>query len=168
MLRKLIVTSLAAALAASAGCYSEADVSAQPGYGYGAADPDLEYVSPGVQVVDDMDYPVFFSDGFYWRNDGGYWYQSRDWRGGWIGVGGGYVPFGIRGILNPGGYAHWHGGYARGGIAYRGGVGRGGIGRGPVVTGRTYARPGNAHVVARSSGGHSSGGHGGGHGGGHR
>jgi hypothetical protein len=160
MLRNLIATSLAAALAASTGCYSDSDVSAGPAYGY--SNPDLEYVSPGVQVVDDSDYPVFFSDGFYWRYDGGIWYQSQYWNRGWSGVGYGYVPLGIRGIRSPYAYSHWHGGYAHVGVVgrtYGHGYGRG-YGR---VTGRTYARGGQAHVVARSSSGHAAGSHGGGH-----
>jgi hypothetical protein len=36
-------------------------------------------VSPGVWVVEDYDYPVYFSDGFYWYVDGGVWYRSRYW-----------------------------------------------------------------------------------------
>ena len=38
--------------------------------------PDLVYVSPGVQVVADYDYPVFYADNFYWRFDSGRWYRS--------------------------------------------------------------------------------------------
>ena len=152
LLRNLIVTSLAVALAAATGCYSDATVSGDPAYAYGA-DPSLEYVSPGVEVVDDLDYPCFFSDGFYWMYDGGFWYRSRNWRGGWVGVGGAYVPFGIRSIRSPLAYAHWHGGAAR--IGFRGGI-RGGY-RAPVVAHRSFARP--AHVVGRSG----RGGHGGGH-----
>src|SRR5207244_1286987 len=41
------------------------------------------YVSPNVQVIEDYDYPVFFSDGMYWRNDGGVWYSSSYHDRGW-------------------------------------------------------------------------------------
>jgi hypothetical protein len=100
-----------------AGCYSEADV----GYGGGGyvGGPSLVYAAPGVQVIADYDYPIFYSDGLYWRNDGGVWYSSRVYTGGW---GVNYnVPYGVRGIREPGAYAHYRGGgYA--GPRYRGGA----------------------------------------------
>src|SRR5665811_2609224 len=82
-------------------CYSE-----EPGVGVGVnydgegyAAPQMEYVGPGVQVVSDYDYPVFYSDGFYWRYDGGNWYRSGYWNRGW---GVSYnVPVGVRGINRP-------------------------------------------------------------------
>ncbi len=46
--------------------------------------PDLVYVSPGVQVVADYDYPVFYADNFYWRYDSGRWYRSSWYGGGWV------------------------------------------------------------------------------------
>lgn len=45
--------------------------------------PDLVYVSPGVQVVADYDYPVFYADNYYWRFDNGLWYRSSWYTGGW-------------------------------------------------------------------------------------
>ena len=115
MLRSLfIATALATA---AAGCYSE-----EPDVAYASATtPDLVDVSPGVQVIADYNYPVFYSDGLYWRWDNGLWYESPYYYGGW-----GYaynVPLGVRGIYNPGGYAHWHGGYYG-----HGGYGHGGYG----------------------------------------
>ena len=44
--------------------------------------PDLVEVSPGVQVVADYDDSVFYSDGYYWRSDGGMWYRSNNYAGG--------------------------------------------------------------------------------------
>lgn len=46
--------------------------------------PQLVVVSPGVEVVSDLEHEVFLVDGFYWvRHDRG-WYRSRNHRGGWI------------------------------------------------------------------------------------
>ncbi len=45
--------------------------------------PDLVYVSPGVQVIADYNEPVFYSDGFYWRETGGTWYRSSYHTHGW-------------------------------------------------------------------------------------
>ena len=175
MLRTLLLCS-----ALLAGCYSE-----EPDVAYGggvAVDgaPGLVEVSPGVDVIADYDYPVFYSDGAYWRYDGGIWYQSTYWGGGW---GVAYnVPYGVRGIRNPAGYAHWgggvrdHRGYAGGG--YRGGAvydhrgGNAGYRAAPM-----RSAPGQvARPIGRSFGGgmrgggggggfHGGGGHGGGHGG---
>ncbi len=46
-------------------------------------EPDLVYVSPGVQVIADFDEPIFYADGFYWRETGGVWYSSRYHTHGW-------------------------------------------------------------------------------------
>lgn len=46
--------------------------------------PDLVYVSPGVQVVADYDYPVFYADNYYWRYDDGRWFRSSWYTGGWV------------------------------------------------------------------------------------
>jgi hypothetical protein len=46
--------------------------------------PDLVYVGPGVQVIADYDEPVFYADRHYWRFDGGRWYRSSWYTGGWV------------------------------------------------------------------------------------
>ena len=124
-------------------CYSE-EPGVAVGYsaGYGYAGPQLEYVAPGVQVIADYDYPVFYSDGYYWRNDGGIWYRSGFYNRGWAVS---YnVPYGVRGIREPGAYAHYRGGgYA--GPAYRGGVYNNGA---AVRDHRAYSAPAPAYRPA--------------------
>jgi hypothetical protein len=119
MLKKLLLT---AAIVAG-GCYTEADVST----GYGGGNPDLVEVdgTPGVSVVADADYPVFFSDGFYWRYDGGVWYSSASYGRGWVVSRN--VPVRVRGISNPGAYVHYRATLAR-------------EGRRPVPVARTEVR----------------------------
>lgn len=160
MLSKLLLCTVLVA-----GCYSEEPDPVYPT----ATSPDLVEVSPGVQVIADYDYPVFYSDGLWWRYDGGLWYRSYNYYGGW---GVAYnVPLGVRGIYNPGGYAHWHGGrvydhrtygnYR----AYRGYDHRG-YGRAPAyraspgqmarpISGRSMSRP-----MTRSAPSHGGGFHG--------
>lgn len=71
---------------------------------YAVPAPDLVYVAPGVQVIADYDYPVFFADGVYWRYDGGVWYRSRTYTGGWAIT---YdVPVTVRHIDRPATYVH--------------------------------------------------------------
>jgi hypothetical protein len=97
MLRNFLPLALLVGLAG--GCYTEADV----GYGYGGAD--LAYVSPGVYVVAGYDYPVFFSEGVYWRFYGGSWYRSPYRDRGWA-----YartIPSGVRSVRAPESYAHY-------------------------------------------------------------
>jgi hypothetical protein len=131
---------LLVALIGSTGCYVETE--------YPTAT--LAYVEPGVEVVTDLDYPVFFVDGLYWRWYGGYWYSSSYWGGGW-----GYARFPpprVRGIGHghPESYAHFHPRWSD--------------------STRSAPRVGGGHV----GGGHAGGAHvgggqvGGGHGGGHR
>jgi hypothetical protein len=127
MTRYLLPVMLLGALAAS-GCYSEEPgVEYSASYGYGG--PSLAYVSPGVEVIADYDYPIFYSDGFYWRYDSGYWYRSPYYTGGWVGVRD--VPYGIRGIRQPWTYSHY-----RTGAVYNNGRWEGGR----AVTRGTYVR----------------------------
>jgi hypothetical protein len=137
MIRTLLAITFVAAVAGASGCYAED--TAGPGYGYGYASagvaPGMVAVGPGVSVIADYDYPVFYSEGAYWRWNSGYWYRSGMYNGGWAVA---YnVPMGIRGIDRPYAYAHYRGpgwgggyrspayrGYAGGG--YRGGEVRGG------------------------------------------
>lgn len=125
MRKPIVLTSLFVA-ALAVGCYSEEGVGVGYSVGYAAPGPALVEVSPGVQVIADYDYPVFYSDGFYWRYDGGLWYRSGYWDRGWAVS---YnVPGRVRGIDRPYAYAHYrangavryggNGGY-RGGPAYR-------------------------------------------------
>src|SRR3569832_1929082 len=101
MLRSLFIAALATA---AAGCYSEEpDVV----YAASATTPDLVEVSPGVQVIADYDYPVFNSDGLYWRYDNGLWYRSPYYNDSKSDTKDN--PDSVRGIHNPWGYRHWHG-----------------------------------------------------------
>ena len=130
--------------AASAGCYTEADV----GYGggaYVAPAPALVYAAPGVQVIADYDEPIFFADGLYWRSYGGVWYSSRVYNGGWAAS---YnVPYGVRGIREPGVYAHYRP------AGYNGPRYRGGGAYSPAVRDhRTYSAPAPAYRPAPARG----------------
>ena len=136
MRKTLLSVVLLGALAS--GCYSDADV----GYTatYATATPTLAYVAPGVQVVYDYDYPVFFSDGFYWRYNDGIWYRSPYWNTGFSVA---YdVPVGVRGIREPWAYRHYRGGTAirdhRGYYSYRG---PGYSYRAPAYRGPAYRAP---------------------------
>jgi hypothetical protein len=68
--------------------------------------PQLVVVSPGIQVVPDVEEEIFFVDGFYWvRQDSG-WYRSRSHRGGWAMVPHRAVPVRVA-QLPPGKYRHY-------------------------------------------------------------
>jgi hypothetical protein len=95
-------------MALVAGCYGETSV----GYS-GAYDASLVEVEPGVQVVSDYDYPVFYSEGAYWRYNSGYWYRSPYYDRGFTAAVD--VPVRVRGIRHPETYAH----YRRGGVRHR-------------------------------------------------
>jgi hypothetical protein len=74
------------------------------------AEPALVVVSPGVMVVPDYDREVYFANGFYWVYDGGVWFRTRNYRGGWVRVSGNYVPRGILRVPR-GRYVHFRGGH---------------------------------------------------------
>ncbi|HEX3759146.1 MAG TPA: hypothetical protein VHW23_10585 [Kofleriaceae bacterium] len=72
-----------------------------------ATAPDLVVISPGVQVIADLDEPIFYSGNYYWRNQGGFWYRSTSHASGWARVG--VAPVEIRTIERPSAYVHYHG-----------------------------------------------------------
>jgi hypothetical protein len=90
--------------------------------------PRLVVVSPGVQVVPEVDEEVFFTDGYYWVRRDSVWYRSRVHTGGWVVVPGRAVP-GRLVKIPPGHYKHWK--PAKAEKAYRGepGGGHGGGGK---------------------------------------
>ena len=135
----------AVAFALGAGC-GPAEVSGTAYY----TTPSLAYVSPGVSVVADYDYPIFYADNFYWRWYDGAWYRSPYYYGGWISVSA--PPYAVARIDRPWLYSHYRmGGTVRyGGPVYYGGAWRGGVRPGytvrPVPRGmRMPARPARDH-----------------------
>src|SRR5882672_7075808 len=47
------------------------------------APPKLVVVEPGVQVVEDHDEEVFFTDGYYWHQRDGHWFRNHEHNGRW-------------------------------------------------------------------------------------
>lgn len=69
--------------------------------------PPVVVVSPGVQVVEDLDDEVFLVDGWYWVRRGNLWYRARDHRHTWVYVSPRFVPLGLQRIP-PGHYRRFH------------------------------------------------------------
>jgi hypothetical protein len=109
---------------------------------YVDGNPDLVEVQPGVQVVYDADEPIFFTDGFYWRQNNGVWFSSRTYGGGWGRYDG--VPMRFRGNFNVHAYSHYH----PAGFVPSHRVGGGGV----RVEGRGEVRD-NVRVEGRTEGG---------------
>lgn len=65
----------------------------------------MVYIGPDVQVIEDYDEPVFYSANVYWRYNGGIWYQSRTYTGGWVTVS--TPPPAIVRIQTPTMYVHY-------------------------------------------------------------
>jgi hypothetical protein len=100
-----ILLPVVAALGLATGCYTQGDVGVGYSYGYAAPAPSMYYVSPGVSVVAYSDYPVFYSDNYYWRYDNGLWYRSNYYGGGWVAWND--VPYSVRRIDRPQTYARF-------------------------------------------------------------
>ncbi len=104
-MRNLLRLLIAAALAAPALALAQASV--QVRVALPVVLPQLVVVSPGVQVVPDVDEEVFYCNGWYWvRQDGG-WYRSHSHRHGWRFVQPERVPRRLVGFA-PGQYRRWH------------------------------------------------------------
>ena len=52
--------------------------------------PQLVVVTPGIEVVPDVDYEVFHTGGYYWTRHEGRWYRSGNPRSGWV-----FMPRGV-------------------------------------------------------------------------
>ena len=100
MLRTSLILGGLLALGVTTGCYATGRAGVSATY----STPELVYVSPGVQVVADYDYPVFYSQGFYWRYNSGIWMRSRLHNRGFVRVH--TVPVVIRQIRYPHRYVH--------------------------------------------------------------
>ncbi len=98
--------SVAAALALSP-CLATAQVHAEFRVDLPVVLPPMVVVSPGVQVVQDVNEEVFFHDGYYWCRRDGRWWRSRHHREGWVMVEPRRVPPGLARIP-PGQYRKWH------------------------------------------------------------
>ncbi|NVB80644.1 MAG: hypothetical protein HOV81_19775 [Kofleriaceae bacterium] len=96
------VFAVASSLAA---CHSTGDV--QYSGEVAVTSPALVQVTPGVQVVEDADEPLFFADGSYWLYRDNVWLRSDNYRGGFARVDLVTVPQDIRVIERPQIYAHY-------------------------------------------------------------
>ena len=72
------------------------------------ARPRTVVIAPGVWVVEDSPDEVFYYDQWYWTQQNGHWYRSRDHQGHWGEVERGRVP-GRLYAQEPGHYRHFRG-----------------------------------------------------------
>src|ERR1044071_2892142 len=76
-------------------------------YAAEATAPELVVISPGVQVIADLDEPIFYSGNYYWRNQGGFCDRSAYHTRGWARVQ--VAPVEIQRIEHPAMYVHYRG-----------------------------------------------------------
>jgi len=129
-----ILLPVVTALGLATGCYTQGDVGVGYSYGYAAPAPSMYYVEPGVSVVAYSDYPVFYSDNYYWRYDNGLWYRSSYYNSGWVAWND--VPYRVRSIDRPARYARFTPGQGWSREPYNGGYN--GTYQGGVRDHRTY------------------------------
>jgi hypothetical protein len=91
-MRKLAIVLAASALPALASAQGSVSAAVQLRLDLPVVLPALVVVTPGVQVVPDVDEEVFFVDGWYWVRQPSGWYRSRSHRHGWVVVPAGRVP----------------------------------------------------------------------------
>jgi hypothetical protein len=112
--------------------------------------PELVSVAPDVQVIVDHDEPIFYSDGYYWRETNGAWYRSTIHTGGWNYFAA--APYAVRSLdrrdsyrrYRPANYVSRRGydrGYDNRGHVNRGYDNRGGYVRDHRSYDRGYTRP---------------------------
>lgn len=80
---------IGAATVFNTGCSARAGVTGYARTGppvYYSEPPTLLYIGPEIWVVRDAEYPIYYSDGFYWSYYGDTWYRSDTYDGGWISV----------------------------------------------------------------------------------
>ena len=128
-MRSMVLPAVALAAGLLTGCTATVTGDAYPPDAYGYQQPDMAYVSPGVQVIADYDEPIFYSDRYYWRLYGGTWYRSPYYTGGWVAA---VPPPAVMRIERPRAYVHYR---PTGWVGHRGPV----VGPPPPV--RHYGRP---------------------------
>jgi hypothetical protein len=72
---------------------------------YRSPTPDLIYLGDGVYVVEGRPRPTFYSNGYYWLYDGGYWFRSTYYTGDWVRVR--RAPAIVRHVRDPRVYVHY-------------------------------------------------------------
>jgi len=158
MMRMLVIATVAALVLSSGDASAQvsfsagvrADVVVEPPAIEFDVRPPLVVVSPGIYVVEDYDYEVFYVSGWYWSNRSGVWFRTRDYHGGWRRAPARYVP-GKLVRMPHGRYKHFHGrgnrvvnrGGHRGGGGHFVGHGRSGGGGRAVV--RDHRGGGGGH-----------------------
>ena len=112
MRNRLITGTIAlGAVALMAGCTAHARAG---GYAEAEApvvfvdEPILVFVEPGIWVVRDYDYAVYYVDGYYWVYRSSIWYRSRSYARGWATVEVTVVPRLVM-SRNHETYVHYHG-----------------------------------------------------------
>ena len=70
------------------------------------APPPLVVIQPGIQVVEDHDEEVFFTDGYYWHRREGNWFRTKEHNGKWVVVEEKAVPVKLV-AFKPGAYRHY-------------------------------------------------------------
>jgi hypothetical protein len=63
--------------------------------------PRLVWIDPGLWVVEDHPYAVYYADGYYWRHYDGVWYRSSYYDGGFVRMDIGIVPRIVIGAYRP-------------------------------------------------------------------
>jgi hypothetical protein len=91
-MRKLVLALAVSALPALGAAQGSVSAAVQLRLDLPVVLPALVVVTPGVQVVPDVDEEVFFVDGWYWVRQPNGWYRSRSHRHGWMLVPGPRVP----------------------------------------------------------------------------
>lgn len=54
--------------------------------------PRLVMAEPGIWIVENSPYAIYYADGYYWQHSGGGWYRSTYYDGGFARVDIGFVP----------------------------------------------------------------------------
>jgi hypothetical protein len=78
---RLLILSLLAGTASA--CISGSAVHGEMFVTTAPPTPDLALVAPGVYVIENSEPAVFYSDGYYWKQDGGAWKRSMRYTCGW-------------------------------------------------------------------------------------
>ncbi len=93
----------AGAAALQSGCAGHARVEGRAVVPY----PRLVYAGPGLWVLAESADPIFYSDGYYWLHQDGYWYRSTNYWGNWTYAPFVRVPVVIRSVRRPLAYRHY-------------------------------------------------------------
>jgi hypothetical protein len=107
LLRKMFLACIAALFAGALALSATGCAPAEVRVSAAVTTPRLVWIGPGIWVVEDYPWSVYYHDGFYWMYRDGLWYRSDYYSDGYVRIGIRVVPVSVVRIHRPHRYVRY-------------------------------------------------------------